>query len=284
MGNPKSIREPAVAGFFYPRDPVKLAADVDRMIAQVEPRTVSGRARVAVSPHAGYQYSGSVAAHCYRLFKEQEVHTAVVISPSHAEYFDHCSVFDGDGYETPLGVAETDKELAGRLAGAGGYVRLSDHGHLQSHLPRQEHALEVQIPFLQRSLGAFKLVPVVMGDQGWEHCVALGEALAPLLKDPGVIVVASTDLSHFYSAQKANGLDGEFIDRLAALDSRGLFQAVKEGNCEACGAGPVIAALIATDTAPDRNCTILKRANSGDVTGDFNSVVGYMSAVVTAST
>ncbi len=127
------------------------------------------------------------------------------------------------------------------------------------------------------------MVPVVMGDQGWEHCVALGEALAPLLDDPGVILVASTDLSHFHTAEKATGLDGEFCDHLAALDIDGLFKAVKSGGCEACGAGPVIAALIATNAAENRSCTILKRANSGDVTGDFDSVVGYMSAAITAS-
>jgi AmmeMemoRadiSam system protein B len=122
-----------------------------------------------------------------------------------------------------------------------------------------------------------------MGDQGWDHCAALGEALAPLLDDPGVIVVASTDLSHFHTAEKATGLDGEFCEHLAALDVEGLSEAVDKRKCEACGAGPVIAALIATNAAADRACTILKRANSGDVTGDFDNVVGYMSAAITAS-
>lgn len=279
----KLIRKPAVAGLFYPRDPGKLAADVDRMIENAAACHLPGPIRGAVSPHAGYQYSGHVAGHLYRSLRKQNVHTAVVISPSHLEHFDHSAVFDGDGYETPLGIVETAHDLTKRLARDNARVRLSDRGHVQSHLPRQEHALEVQLPFLQRSLEKPSLVAVVMGDQAWEQCTALGDALAVLLEDPGVVVIASTDLSHFYSAQRADVLDGRFCDELLTLDARGLYEAVRDGNCEACGAGPVIAALIAASAASGGACTVLKRAHSGEVTGDNQNVVGYMSAAFTTS-
>jgi AmmeMemoRadiSam system protein B len=199
------------------------------------------------------------------------------------EHFEFSSVFDGEGYETPLGLVKTAAETARLIAGAGGGVKLSERGHVQSHLTRQEHALEVQIPFLQRSLESFNIVPVVMGAQSWDLCADLGRALAPVLDDPGTVIVASTDLSHFHAASKAEGLDRKFCDFFESLDARKLHNASTGGDCEACGTGPVVAALVATESIPGRSGTILKYANSGDVTGDYKSVVGYMSAVITSS-
>ena len=284
MTDSKSTRKAAVAGFFYPRGAKELTREIDSMMeAARNPETPPGASvRVLVSPHAGYRYSGRVAAHGFRLVRGYEVHTVVVISPSHAEYFGYSSVYDGAGYETPLGIAATSEEYRDRLASVNELVIKSAHGHEQSHLPRQEHALEVQIPFLQRALSSFGLVAVVMGDQNWDKCAALGEALAPLAADPGVLIVASTDLSHFYSAREANRLDGEFRDVLLTMDARALYDTVQSGRGEACGAGPVIASLLATESLAGRACTALSQQNSGDVSGDYSSVVGYLSAVVTA--
>jgi AmmeMemoRadiSam system protein B len=284
LADSETIREPAVAGFFYPRSAAALADDIDRMIEAARPpeQKQGHRARVLVSPHAGYKYSGSVAAAGYRVIKGLDFHTVVVISPSHVERFGYSSVFDGGGYETPLGLAATSRDQSNRIAGSNDRVISSLRGHLQTHLPRQEHALEVQIPFLQRSLEKFKLVAIVMGDQSWDNCLALGDALAPLSADPGVLIVASTDLSHFYDAEKANRLDREFRDILSTLEVRAIYDRIETGRTEACGAGPVIAALLATGGLDGRSCSILDQKNSGDVTGDFTSVVGYLSAVVTA--
>jgi AmmeMemoRadiSam system protein B len=284
MTGPKSIRKAAVAGFFYQRGAQALADEIDGMIEAVQPPPgpPGTLGRVLISPHAGYRYSGQVAAHGFRFIRGQDVHTAVVLSPSHVEYFGYSSVYDGGGYETPLGVAVTSQEFTDRIAAVNKLVIKSGHGHEQSHLSRQEHALEVQIPFLQRTLGHFGLVAVVMGEQNWDNCVALGEALAPLAADPGVLIVASTDLSHFYDADKARRLDGEFRDVLTTLDARALYDAVQSGRGEACGAGPVIAALLATESLKGRSCTALSQRNSGDVSGDYSSVVGYLSAVVSA--
>lgn len=279
-----AIREPAVAGFFYPRRAATLAEDIDQMIAAARPPAQKPRegyrVRVLVSPHAGYRYSGQVAAAGYNLVKGSEYHTVVVISPSHIEHFGYSAVFDGDGYQTPLGIVPTARALTDGIAGTNDRVIKSPHGHLQDHLPRQEHALEVQLPFLQRSLETFELVAVVMGDQSWDNCVALGNALGPAAADPGVLVVASTDLSHFYDAGRANRLDRVFRDVLSTMDARAIHDRIETGQAEACGAGPVIAALLATESHAGRVCEILDMKNSGDVSGDLSSVVGYLSAAI----
>jgi AmmeMemoRadiSam system protein B len=284
MADSKSNRKAAVAGFFYPRGAKELTEEIDGMIeaAQIPANPPDAIGRVLVSPHAGYRYSGRVAAHGFRFIRGYDVHTVVVISPSHVEYFGYSAVYDGGGYETPLGVAVTSKEYSHRLASVNKLVIRSGHGHEQSHLPRQEHALEVQLPFLQRAVSSFELVAVVMGDQNWDNCTALGEALAPLVNDPGVLIVASTDLSHFYNSDEANRLDGAFRDVLLTMDARALYDTVQSGRGEACGAGPVIASLLATESLKGRACTALSQQNSGDVSGDYSSVVGYLSAVVSA--
>jgi AmmeMemoRadiSam system protein B len=284
MTESEEIRKAAVAGYFYPRGPEELAREIDGMIDEAAPPPVpeGSVGRVLVSPHAGYRYSGRVAASGFKSVRGQDVHTVVVISPSHIEPFGYSAVYDGAGYETPLGVAEISREYSDRLASANNLVIKSARGHEQLKLPRQEHALEVQVPFIQRTFGRVRLVAVVMGSQSWDNCAALGEALAPFAGDPGVLVVASTDLSHFHDSDTADRLDGRFRDVLATLDARALFETVKTGEGEACGAGPVTASLLATESLGGRACTVLDQKNSGDVSGDYSSVVGYLSAVVTA--
>ncbi|UCH84127.1 MAG: AmmeMemoRadiSam system protein B, partial [Candidatus Latescibacterota bacterium] len=194
------VRPPAVAGTFYPGDPGTLRNDIEEYLANAEPaRTVTGRPAILIEPHAGYMYSGQIAAYGYRLIADRSIKTVAVISPSHMEHFSFVSVFDGDAYETPLGTIDVDKTVAKNLAEARPEIRLSERGHLQHDLGRQEHALEVQLPFLQTVLEDFKIVPIVMGDQSWDYCQALGESLAPFLANENFVVVVSSDLSHFYS-------------------------------------------------------------------------------------
>lgn len=273
-----NIRTPAVAGMFYPGKADDLAERVDTLLASV-PEPPAGRVRAAVSPHAGYPYSGRVAANTYRALSRSRPRTVVVIGPSHVEYFPFTSVFDGDGYETPLGVLGVDTDLAARVAARGGTIRRSPSGHAHDHLARGEHGIEVQIPFLQRALEGAAVVPIVMGEQRWEHCRELAEALADAAGDD-VAVVASSDLSHFHDHARADELDGVFADTLAAMDARALYEAVDAGRCEACGAGPVMAALGAVESVSGRTFHLLERTDSGAVTGDTTSVVGYLSAVV----
>lgn len=279
-----SVRKPAVAGSFYPRDPHVLKKQISDMLARAQKAQFdqSGKGRILglMVPHAGYVYSGQIAAYGYKLLEGSPIDTAVVISPSHMEFFQFASVFSGDAYETPLGMISVNHTLADKIASKNRLVQRSDRGHFQDHLPQREHALEVQLPFLQSVIENIRIVPIVMGDQSWEACEAVGKALAPALAQSDVLAVASSDLSHFHSYEEAERLDGNFRDILETMDPEALFKAVRHKECEACGAGPVIAMLIAGLEAGAVSCRTIRAANSGDVSGDRSSVVGYTTAAL----
>ena len=277
------VRRSAVAGSFYPRSPQTLRRDIETYLSRVPAAATEGRPLVLIEPHAGYMYSGQVAAHGYKLLENRAIKTVAVVSPSHMEHFPFVSVFAGDAYETPLGRIEIDKDVAGAISGDDPErIKLSGRGHIHTGSYRQEHALEVQLPFLQSVLEKFRLVPIVMGDQSWELCSALGKALAPHMAREDFLVVVSSDLSHFHEDATAKTMDGLFCDLIESMDARGLYESVRRNECEACGAGPVIASLIAGERAGATVCRVLYSATSGDVTGERDSVVGYAAAVVQA--
>ncbi|NIM19449.1 MAG: AmmeMemoRadiSam system protein B [Candidatus Latescibacteria bacterium] len=284
MEHYNSIRKPVVAGTFYPGRPADLKTQITDLLERAEdslPKIdIRGRIFGLVVPHAGYIYSGQVAAHGYRLIRNSDIDTVIVVSPSHMELFPFASIFSGDAYETPLGTIAVDKDLAEKIASMNPLVKLSEKGHIQNHLPHREHALEVQLPFLQSVLKGFKIVPIVMGDQSWKICEALGDSLSSFITPPEVLVVASSDLSHFHSYEEAERLDKTFCALLEEMDPEAIFQAIHRSECEACGAGPVIAALIAGLRAGASQCQVLSSANSGDVSGDRSNVVGYTAAAI----
>jgi AmmeMemoRadiSam system protein B/AmmeMemoRadiSam system protein A len=274
-----------VAGSFYPRNPRTLHEDIEAYLQRAPKAALHGRPLVLVEPHAGYVYSGHVAAHGYRLIENLEIRTVAVVSPSHMEYFPFVSVFGGDAYETPLGRIDLDKEAAAEISSADPErIRLSDSGHLSPGSYRQEHALEVQLPFLQSVLDDFRIVPIVMGDQEWTLCEALGRALAPMLSRRDFLIVVSSDLSHFHDVAAARRMDGLFCNLMEGMDAKGLYESVRRSDCEACGAGGVIASLIASARSGAATCRVLSTANSGDVSGERDSVVGYACAVVESGT
>jgi AmmeMemoRadiSam system protein B len=280
-GNPMAeygqvVRKPAVAGTFYPHDSGRLREEINGYLANAD-MDRSGEDIVAlVAPHAGYMYSGQVAACAYRQIQGRKYDTVVVISPSHREYFQFSSVFPGDAYETPLGEVCVDTELSSALTGSGpDSVRMAEIGHLHS----SEHALEVHLPFLQVVLSDFALVAVVMGRQDRQACHELGDALAGVLHDRNAIIAASSDLSHFHTQQTAEGLDMKVVERIGAFDPEGLLDDVSSHKCEACGAGPVASAMIAARKLGATKAENLKYATSGDVSGDFHQVVGYTSGI-----
>ncbi|MCH7550022.1 MAG: AmmeMemoRadiSam system protein B [Candidatus Krumholzibacteriota bacterium] len=271
-------RRPSAAGLFYPADPDDLRRSVDTMLEAVPRSDSPGLVRMVLSPHAGYEYSGAIASAVFQRLRGQGVDTVVLVGPSHVEQFDHTSVYTGVAYDTPLGPVAVNRDLANRIAGGHSTIVASENGHVQPRLSRGEHGLEVQLPFLQRTHPDVTIVPIVMGVQDWEHCAALGETL--LTHCPSdVVLLASSDLSHFYDYEHARRLDGVFLETLAELDPKRIFDGIRDGRCEACGSGPVIATLIASLESGVRYHEIA-RANSGDVTGDLTSVVGYASAVV----
>ncbi len=272
------IRKAAVAGTFYPAQRERLSADITAFIERVDTDRSTEEIVALVAPHAGYMYSGQVAAYAYRQLQGRSIDTVVVISPSHREYFGFSSVFGGRAYETPLGRVQVDEEAAGRIAEAGGElnVRIGTSGHLHS----SEHALEVHLPFLQTVLDDFRLVPIVMGRQDGEACRQLGEAIGFALAGSRALIVASSDLSHFHTQQTARGLDQKVVERIDGFDPEGLLDDVAASTCEACGAGPVAAAMLAARAMGATKAESLNYATSGDISGDYSQVVGYVSAII----
>jgi AmmeMemoRadiSam system protein B/AmmeMemoRadiSam system protein A len=273
------VRKPAVAGQFYPGDPVTLTQQLTDFFKKAKKEPISGKIIALIAPHAGYVYSGQVAAYAYKLLEGLSFETVVVISPSHIAYLPGASVYNGSAYETPLGTIPVDTTLAGKIAGQNKRVFLSDKGHGFVG-GRGEHSLEVQLPFLQTVLGKFKLVAIVIGDQDYATCEELGQALAKALEGKNALIVASSDLSHFHPYQEAVRLDSIVINHVNSFDPDGLFEDISSGVCEACGGSPIVATMIAAKLLGADKAKALKYANSGDVTGDKSGVVGYMAAVM----
>ncbi len=272
MEQKATLRHCKVCGLFYPADAGELRREIAGLMKEVEARSLAGTLRGLISPHAGYSYSGLTAAHGYRLLKGCTFDTVVIVSPSHREYFEGISAFPGTAYETPLGKVPVDGKLRERLIEESADVRLSVAGH------REEHAIEVQLPFLQEILSDFMILPLVIGDQRREFCLELGRALAAILRDRNALLVASTDLSHFHSYDAARNLDSVVIEDIRRFDAEQLMLHLERGEAEACGGGPAVAIMTALRGLGATKMEILHHCKSGDVTGDRSSVVGYMSA------
>lgn len=266
------IRPPQVAGYFYPSNPEKLRKDVKLLLDVTKAKEKVNNIFGIVSPHAGYIYSGKTAAYAYNLLIGKKYKRVVIISPSHSEYFPGISVFEGDAYETPLGMLQVDKEFSNRLETDNGVIFQGFEGH------RREHALEVQLPFLQSVLEDFTIVPVVMGDQSKKNIDTLAKKLAEVADDE-TLIVASSDMSHFYSKSKADLLDSVIEKRVREFDFESLQNDLDYRNCEACGGGPIVVLMKAAKLKNIQHSMVLHRSDSGDVTGDEKEVVGYLSAV-----
>ena len=269
----EEVRRPAVAGSFYPADPKTLSRQVRDFLSRAPREELAGEIIALVSPHAGYMYSGQVAAHGFKLVEGMKFDAVVVVAPSHRALFQGASVYDRGGYETPLGILPVDKELCRKLMEENDLIRFIPQGH------SQEHSIEVQLPFLQEVIGKFNLVPVVMGDQSYRTCEVVGQAIARTIKGKKVLLVASTDLSHFHPYEKAVSLDQLILEDLRSFDAQKLSQDLEAGKGEACGGGPVIAVMVAAKQLGANRARVLKYLNSGDVTGDRSGVVGYAAAV-----
>jgi len=281
-GEPQKVRQAAVAGAFYPADPKELSAMIDEMLAKVSGPPVTDPILAAVSPHAGYQYSGPVAAYTYAALKGRKYSRVVVIAPTHYVAFDYTSIYDGDAYTTPLGTVPVDKSFAQKLAKMSSTMKISGSGH-DITSAGGEHSIEVQLPWLQKVLGRFELVPIVMGDQSYESSRALGMALAKLIKaeskEGDTLVLASSDLSHYHTYNEAVTIDHKTLSALAAWDYFSMSRNFQQGIWEACGGAPIVAAMVYAERMGASQAHVLKYANSGDVTGDHSRVVGYSADV-----
>jgi MEMO1 family protein len=267
------VRKPAVAGYFYPAEASKLKNEIELLLSIASGDKIDSRIFGIVSPHAGYIYSGKTAAFGYNQLDKDKIRKVIILSPSHREYFPGTSVYSGDAYQTPLGTVQVNKEIADNLIVNAKTIFKGVKGH------KEEHAVEVQIPFLQTVLNDFEIIPVVIGDQGKLYVDELSEKLAEVMDDE-TIIVSSSDLSHYYSRAVADKLDSIVEKDINDFNYSELQENFEAKKCEACGAGTIIAMMKSANKLNFRKSKVLHRSNSGDTTGDNNEVVGYLSAVV----
>lgn len=268
-----SVRQSSVSGLFYPADAAELEKQVAGFLAREKPRPEQGRVMGIIAPHAGYMYSGVTAGMAYASLAGESYEAVVIVSPSHRDFFDGVSVFPGDAYETPLGRVPIDKELRKAMLEACPILHATPRGH------GEEHAVEVHIPFLQKALPPFGILPLVMGHQTRRTCVHLGEAIARVMRDKRVLLIASSDLSHYHQAAVAERMDSVFVDAVGRFDPDEVMEVIEAGTAEACGGGPIVAVMVALRSMGATRIEVVHHCTSGDITGDRRSVVGYFSAV-----
>ncbi len=269
------MRRPAVAGQFYEGDERALRRQIDACYLgplgpgrlpelKPGPRRISG----GIAPHAGYMFSGMIAAHFYsRLAADGFAKSFVIIGPNHTGRGSGMAIAVDD-FQTPLGVAKVDQELAKSIR--------KDLVDVDPEAHNFEHSIEVQLPFLQHISPDFRFVPICMGFQDYEAAHGLGEILRDAVKGRDVVVIASTDMSHYVTAGTAKAKDWKALKMVEAMDPEGLYATVRDENISMCGYGPVIATMVACGSGRAR---VLKYATSGDVR-PMKDVVGYAAVVI----
>lgn len=272
-------RPSPIAGRWYPDHPQDLAKSVDDYIQKARLPEIKGDIIAIVAPHAGHLYSGPVAGYAFAAVRGLQPELAAVVSPMHYPYTDPVLTSAHTAYATPLGEIRID-QLA--LEDLDNHLK-HDHYEPISRVGRDpEHSLEIELPFLQRVLGAkFTLLPLMVRELDPKYLQQLGKNLARTLHKRSALLVASTDLSHFYPQAAAEQLDGEMLRRLEAFDPLAVLHAEDEGVGFACGRAAVAVVLWAARELGANHVQILHYATSGDVTGDFHQVVGYGAAVIT---
>jgi AmmeMemoRadiSam system protein B len=275
MGN-ADVRRSPFAGSWYPADPSELDSTVSRLLASAPKSETPDPQRklvALISPHAGLKYSGPVAAAGYRLLERESFESVVLLGPSHRVAFDGLATYPEGGFATPLGIAGIDSELARSFESATPRARPMPEVH------RDEHSLEMQLPFLQHLAPEARIVPVVMGAQSPRNIEAAASALVRAVSrsDYPVLLVASSDLSHYQPRERARELDCEVLDRIADFDPEALENLLEDERGHACGGGPMVAVMTAARELGARESRILAYGDSGDASGETESVVGYVS-------
>jgi len=264
------VKEPAVAGSFYPSDSDELKVLVDDLLSGVKKKPDDGQLVALIAPHAGYRYSGKVAAYTYDHLRKNEVHTVILIGPSHQTSFKGVSVYTKGSMRTPLGITKINEGLAGDLVSEENEV----YDYPEAFM--KEHSLEVQLPFLQMTKEGVRVVPLLVGMATERSFSFLTEKIIDLLRnDKGIIVIASTDLSHYHEYDTAMHMDQKIIDAVERMSLEDVHRLIQSREAEMCGAYPVIYTMAIARGLGATNGVLYKYANSGDVTGDRKSVVGY---------
>jgi len=274
----QEVKKPNVAGTFYPDDPKELSEMIEGYLNKVDAEPVQGEIFSLIVPHAGLGFSGEVAAWGYKLIKDKHYKTVIILAPSHYYPFSGVSVYESGKFNTPLGNLDIDNEFTQKLLGKRNDVIFEPKAF------EKEHSVEVQLIFLQKVLGDFKIVPIVIGDCDFTTC----QEFSNLLKDAigsrnDVLVVVSTDMYHGYDYDEADIIDNLTLSYLKNMDAEGLYFGIREEKLQLCGGFPAVTALILAKSLGHDKLKILKHTNSAIVTDKKNKgswTVGYASCVI----
>lgn len=279
MNDLQTARPSPIAGTWYSADPNRLKKTVDDYIESADPPEFPGEVVALVAPHAGYRYSGPVAGHAFKTIKGNSYDFVAIISPLHQYHSQPILTSAHRAYRTPLGELPLSRNILAEMNTA----LLERSGlSITTVANDQEHSLEIELPFLQRAIsGDFELIPIMLRDQSREIARTLGQVLADILKDKNCLMVASSDLSHFYPQSKANRLDDLVLQALANFSPDGLFDLKDQGQGHACGLAAIATVLWATRELGATNVTLLNYDTSAAASGDTSSVVGYGAAAIT---
>ncbi len=263
------IRKPAVAGYFYPRDPLRLREQIEQYLLPMAQRI---KAIAAVSPHAGYVYSGPVAGAVYSHLQIPQ--RVVLLGPNHTGMGAKASIMTQGTWATPLGEVEVDEGLALKILENSQFLKEDVNAHLA------EHSLEVQLPFLQYFRPDLKIVPIVLMGTSFEMAQEIGQALAKTLTNGEALIISSTDMSHYEPQEVASQKDQTAIEAILQLDPQSLYQRVVQKNISMCGVMPTVATLVASLLLGAEEARLISYMTSGDITGDYSQVVGYAGVIV----
>jgi len=267
------LRSPAVAGQFYPGSEASLVQTLKNLVPGIQPEERK-QALAVVSPHAGYIYSGGVAGETFGQVQVPE--NVIILGPNHTGQGAPVALMDQGAWDMPMGQVPVNKELAVQIAKKSPLVEIDDVAH------RFEHSLEVQVPFLQYMQKDLTIAPIVVSHVSYETCAAVGHGLAAAIKDFGkpVLIVASTDMTHYESRQSASAKDGLALDRIRALDPEGLYNTVVGKRISMCGIMPTAVTLIAALALGAKKAELIRYTDSGETSGDTAHVVGYAGFVI----
>ncbi len=271
----RKYRKAGGAGSFYSRDKLILERELSMFLESAPTLGLSRPLRAIIAPHAGYLFSGGVAARAYAQILNARYRRVIVIAVSTEEQYPFCSIYPGLGYETPFGEVAIDHVYSEKLCAYSSVIQFSETGHTT-----KEHAIEVQLPFLQLCLGKFGLIPIVLGEQGLNVVNTLAEAVVKNIPAENTLIVACSNLSRGHHDQKARILDQVAIDILNQFDEKRLWREIKEEQTEMSGYGAVVAAMKIAKGMGSKEARVLIHRHSGDISGNLNEVEGYLAAVI----
>ncbi|MFC1843553.1 AmmeMemoRadiSam system protein B [Thermodesulfobacteriota bacterium] len=267
------LRSPAVAGQFYPGNKESLIKSLNNLIPDIPPEEKK-EAIAVISPHAGYMYSGGVAGETIASVEVPE--NVIILGPNHTGYGAPVALMDHGAWEMPMGQVEINRELAAAIAESSSQIQVDEIAH------RFEHSLEVQVPFLQHMQKKLTITPLVVSHVSYQTCVSVGNGLAEAIKsyNKPVLIVASTDMTHYESRESAGSKDGMALERIKALAPEGLYNTVVGNRISMCGIMPTTVTLIAALALGAKKAELIRYTDSGEASGDTSRVVGYAGLVI----